>query len=144
MRRLLEWKYMNPQTNTTASAVSNKQTTNNYPSQEADYKKLLDQIDKENVFMYSTKKLTDRILEADLWYNVRVFQKISIVYYPYVPEYTIRIYDESGTEVSKTECKTFEEVLDVLIRNKIIKDKSFYSAASVAEEFEVYNNLWSK
>ena len=146
MRRLYEWKHMNPPaSNSTASttAVSNNPSTGNHPSQEERYKKLLAQIDKEKKYTYDLLLLNDQTLAFELYLNPvnNKATMIAIVYNPVVNQPVWRMRVGDGTPV---EYKDWNELLEIFEIPGIIKDISSLkeSVSSMAEEFEVYNNLW--
>ena len=123
MRRLYEWKLMSPQVN------NNSATT----SRAKEYNQLLTQIRTEKVFTYDAsgiRQFNNKTLDINLKQNGKVVCGFSIVYRPDRPNYVVIIYDSEDTEIFKTICNTFEDVLDYLIDNGIIKDKSFYSSTS--------------
>lgn len=139
MRRLVEWKYMNPPVNNTNNSTS----TNNYPSQEDNYKKVLAQMDSERKNSYTVNQLTDRILDIDLETNPISHRtiKLSIVYKPYTtpPRYQIN-FNSMGMAYTD-----WWDVLSALKTGGVIDDISSLTeslGASVANEFEIYNNLW--
>lgn len=152
MRRLLEWKYMNQQTNTTANsstatASNDNSSAGNFPSQEERYKKLLAQIDKEKQFTYDLIKLTDNalvfiLIDANNNNNSNI-TTIAIVYKPYVNPPVWKLGVNGNAPVDYTD---WNDVLEILEVPGIIKDTSSLKEAgsSIAEEFETYNNLWSK
>ena len=125
MRRLYEWKLMNPQ-------VNNNSSTDN-TSRAKEYNQLLTQIRTEKVFTYDAsdvRQFNNKTLDVNLKRNGRVVCGLSIVYRPAGPNYVVIIYDSEDTEIFKTVCSTFEDVLDYLIDNGIIEDKSFYSSTN--------------
>ena len=143
MRRLLEWKYMNQQTNTTA---------NNKPStvdQTDRYKKLLAHIDKENNYKYDVLLLNDQTLAFELDINPvnNKATMIAIVYNPVVNQPVWRMRVGNGTPV---EYKDWNELLEIFNIPGIIEDISALKESldnnvpSIVEDFEIYNNLWSK
>ena len=144
MRRLLEWKYMNQPTAATM-ATGNKASTGNFPSQEERYKKLLAQIDKEKRFYYEVITLTDNALVFNLIdpLNKDKTIAIAIVYKPWTtpPVWVMAVSSGKGVDY-----KDWNDVLEILEVPGIIKDTSSLKEAgsSIAEEFETYNNLWSK
>jgi hypothetical protein len=147
MRRLYEWKdaqgntiNLNNKTSSTTSNTNNT-TTRNFPDQTERYKKLLAQIDKEKRFTYEVITLTDNALVFHLNIDSSKFITIAIVYKPYTNPPVWRL----GIDGNKTvDYETWNDVLDVL--EVIIKDisslkESFKS--SMAEDFELYENLWN-
>jgi len=134
MRRLYEWKYMNPPNNNTTNTQTNNSSTRNYPDQTANYKKLLAQIDSDKKYKYHIMLFTDRIISLDLSPNCSLM--IKIVFKPYVPNYFVEI---AGKDYY---CKDYSEVLDLLVSKGIIKDKSLYTASSLTEELRVPSKLY--
>ena len=140
MRRLLEWKYMNQQTNT---------TNNSTVDQTERYKKLLAQIDKENNYNYDLLLLNDTTLAFELDINPvnNKATMIAIVYNPSVNPPVWRMRVGNGTPV---DYKDWNEILEVFEIPGIIKDISSLKESldnnipSIVEDFETYNNLWSK
>lgn len=131
MRRLTEWKLMNP------SNTNNNTSTKNFPDQTERYKKLLAQIDKEKRFNYEVITLTDNALVFHLNIDSSKFITIAIVYKPYTNPPVWRL----GINGNKTvDYKTWNDVLDVL--EVIIKDISSLKESSISEDFELYENLW--
>lgn len=149
MRRLVEWKLMNPPagnnnssntiSNTTASSNS---STKNFPSQVGNYNKILTAIRTEKFFNYNPdniNRLSDRILDVDFEYKGKREIGLSIVYRPDGPNYIVIIYDADDNEISKDVCASFEEVLDVLVYEGIIKDKTLCESASELTEWKYMN-----
>ena len=140
---LTEWKYMNPPAGNTIARTVSKSSTLNYPSQEDRYKKLLEQIAKEKKFNFTINSFTDNLLEFTLIDPLNNDKTIlvTICYKPYTTPPFWRV------QVGKWEAEDFKEwneVLEVFEIPGIIKDISSLkeSVSSIAEEFEVYNNLW--
>jgi hypothetical protein len=138
---LTEWKYMSPPTGNTIARTSSKSSSLNYPSQEDRYKKLLAQINMENRFSCSIKALTDNVLEFDLVLDPTRTITISICYKPYTTPPVWYVGINNMTPVSYED---WNDVLDVFEGPGLIKDTSSLkeSVSSIAEEFEIYNNLW--
>ena len=89
MRRLYEWKYMNPPTvnnnSSTANTTVGSSSTKNFPSQIENYNKILTALRTEKVFTYSPNninRLSDRILDVDFEYMGKREIGLSIVYRP--------------------------------------------------------------
>ena len=151
MRRLLEWKYMNQQTNTTTSTITtnNKASAGSFPSQEERYKKILAQLSKENKYPYTVSTLTDNALVFEIELDAVSHKTITvaIVYKPYTNPPVWQLTVNNRTTV---DYKDWNEVLEVFEFPGIINDISSLkeprdiSMVSVAEDFETYNNLWSK
>ena len=153
MRRLLEWKYMNQQTNTTTNnstpTASNKTSTGSNQDQTERYKKLLAQIDKEKNYKYDLLLLNDQTLAFELDINPvnNKTTMIAIVYNPAVNPPVWRMRVGNGTPV---EYRDWNDILEVFEIPGIIKDISSLkeslntNATSIVEDFETYNNLWSK
>ena len=141
MRRLVEWKYMNPPVSNTITRTVSKSSTLNYPSQEDRYKKLLAQIDKEKKFSFTVISLTDNILEFNLVLDSTRTITISIVYKPYTNPPLWYVGINSNVPIGYED---WNEVLEVFEVPGLIKDISSLkeSISSIVEEFEVYNNLW--
>ena len=153
MRRLLEWKYMNPQTNMTNNSsnttTSNNSSTGSFPSQETKYRKLLAQLAKENRFSYIVDTLTDNALVFNLidTLNNDKTTNIAIVYKPYTspPVWQLSVNNKVAVDY-----KDWNELLEVFEIPGIIKDISSLKESldnnipSIVEDFETYNNLWSK
>ena len=146
MRRLYEWKLMNPPaSNSTASttAVSNNPSTGNYPSQEERYKKLLAQIDKEKQFDTSIITLNDNALVFNLVdpNDKNKITPIAIVYKPYTspPHWVMAVGKGYGVEY-----KDWNELLEIFEIPGVIKDISSLkeSVSSIAEEFKAFSNMW--
>ncbi len=155
MRRLYEWKdakgnkiNLNNSTcrsTTAASNVNNNSSTTNYPNQTERYKKLLAQIDKEKRFKYTITLLTDNALVFNLIdpLNSNKTIAIAIVYKPYT---TPPIWRMGVGDRPTVDYKDWNELLEIFETPGIIKDisslkESFES--SVAEDFELYENLWN-
>ena len=117
-------------------AQTTTSSTGNYPSQEDRYKKLLAQIDADNICEYTVNQLTDRILDITVSTAKKSDTPIKIVYKPYVPCYTFIVY---GREVNDL---TYEEILDLLEMAGIIKNTNLCESGSIAEDFRLYENLW--
>ena len=140
MRRLLEWKYMNQQTN---------MTNNSTVDQTERYKKLLAQIDKEKKFTYDLIKLNDNTLVFILIdsNDHNKITTVAIVYKPYTNPPIWKLGVNGNTPVDYTD---WNEVLEVFEVPGIIKDISSLKESldnnipSILEDFETYNNLWSK
>ena len=140
MRRLLEWKYMNQQTNT---------TNNSTVDQTERYKKLLAQIDKEKNYKYDLLLLNDKVLVFELDINPvnNKTTTIAIGHNPSVNPPVWRMRVGNGTPV---EYKDWNDILEVFEVPGIIKDISSLKESldnnipSIVEDFETYNNLWSK
>jgi hypothetical protein len=136
MRRLVEWKLMNP------PAGNNNSSAKNFPSQVGNYNKILTAIRTEKVFNYSPNninRLSDRILDVDFEYMGKREIGLSIVYRPDGPNYVVITYDADDNEISKDVCASFEEVLDVLVYEGIIKDKTLCESASEFTEWKYMN-----
>ena len=135
MRRLYEWKPMNPQ-------GSNTTSTSKVPSYKEKFKELLAQIDKEKKFTYNVLALTDNALVIELALDAARKITIATVYKPYTspPAWKVGV-----NNLTPLDYKDWNEVLDVFEIPGIIKDVSSLkeSVSSIVEEFEVYNNLWS-
>jgi hypothetical protein len=89
--------------NTSSQAAQTaKNTTGNYPSQEDRYKKLLAQIDADNICEYTVNQLTDRILDITVKRTAykRSDTSIIIVYKPYVPCYTLKTYGRDVNDLT--------------------------------------------
>lgn len=142
MRRLiLEWKLMSPPNNNINNTQTNSTSTKNFPDQTERYKKLLAQIDKEKRFNYNIITLTDNALVFELIDSLNDNKKtaIAIVYKPWTnpPVWVMAV--GSGTRV---DYKDWNEVLEIFEVPGIIKDISSLKESSVAEDFELYENLW--
>ena len=143
MRRLLEWKTMSPQVNNNSSNATKNTSTGNFPSQEERYKKLLAQIDKEKKFDTSIITLNDNALVFNLidQNDKSKVTAIAIVYKPYTnpPHWVMAVGKGYGVEY-----KDWNELLEIFEVSGVIKDISSLkeSVSSIADEFEVYNNLW--
>jgi hypothetical protein len=129
MRKLLEWKYINPPANNTSS---------NYQNQTDKYKKLLAKIDTDNICKYTVNELTDRILDITADTKFKTGLKIKIVYKPYVPCYLDQVNEHK--ELSDL---AFEDVLEILEIAAIIKDTNLQESYSMASDFKLYENLWN-
>lgn len=123
MRRLLEWKLMNPPASNTIIRTSSKSSSLNYPSQEERYKKLLAQIDKEKRFNFSIVSFTDNLLEFNLIdpLNNNKTIPITICYKPYVTPPYWRMQVGSGQDVVY---KDWNELLEIFEIPGIIKNIS--------------------
>lgn len=128
MRRLLEWKYINPPANNTSS---------NYLNQTDKYKKLLAKIDTDNICKYAVNELTDRILSITVDTKFKTGLKIKIVYKPYVPCYLVQVNEHK--ELSDL---AFEDVLEMLEIAAVIKDTNLNESISFIEDLALYTNLW--
>jgi hypothetical protein len=148
MRRLYEWKdaqgntiNLNNKTSATASNTNNT-STRNFPDQTERYKKLLAQIDKEKRFNYEVLTLTDNALVFNLINPVNSDQVIAvaIVYKPYTnpPVWVMAVGNGKGFDY-----KDWNEVLEIFEVPGIIKDISSLKESSIAEDFELYENLWN-
>ena len=146
MRRLYEWKLMNPQVSNNNSSTGNvtvgSSSAKNFPSQIGNYNKILTAIRTEKVFTYSPdniNRLSDRILDVDLEYKGKRERGLSIVYRPDRPNYVVITYDADDNETSKDVCASFEEVLDALVYEGIIKDKTLCESAEELKEWKYMN-----
>lgn len=128
MRRLLEWKYINPPANNTSS---------NYQNQTDKYKKLLAKIDTDNICKYAVNEITDRILSITVDTKFKTGLKIKIVYKPYVPCYLVQVNEHK--ELSDL---VFEDVLEMLEIAAVIKDTNLNESISFIEDLALYTNLW--
>ena len=114
-------------------ASSNIASTKNYQDHTYRYQRLLAQIDADKICKYTVNLLDDRILAITLNNGVGV----KIIFKPYVPCYLVQVdgYDNN--------CKDYEEVLKLLIIEGIISDTDLCESASYADDFKLYENLWS-
>lgn len=145
MRRLFEWKdAKGNKINLNNKTSSTSTSTMNYPSQKERYKKLLVQIDKEKRFNYEVLTLTDNALVFNLINPVDSDKVIAvaIVYKPYVnpPVWKMGVGNGKGFDYND-----WNEILEIFNVPGIKKDisslkESFKS--SIAEDFELYENLW--
>lgn len=124
MRRLYEWKYMNPPASNSNTAVSsNNSSANSNIDQTERYKKFLAQIDKEKRFNYNIVTLTDNALVFELLDPLNNNKKstIAIVYKPYTnpPIWRMGVNDKATVEY-----KDWNELLEVFEVPGIIKDIS--------------------
>ena len=155
MRRLVEWKLMNLPagnnnssttiSNTSSTTTNSISSTKNFLSKVKNYEnynKILTAIRTEKVFNYNPNninRLSDRILDVDLEYKGKRERRLSIVYRPDGPNYVVITYDADDNEISKDVCASFEEVLDVLVYEGIIKDKTLCESASELAEWKYMN-----
>ena len=148
MRRLTEWKLMNPPASnnptTNTMITTNSSSAKNFPDQTERFKKLLAQIDKEKIFNYNIITLTDNALVFELLdpLNNNKTITIAIVYKPYTNP---PIWRMGVNNASTAEYKNWNEVLKVFEIPGIIKDISSLKEsfeASIVEDFELYENLW--
>lgn len=131
--RLSEWKdNKGNQVNTGSVTSKPAASSKNYPSQEYRYKRLLAQIDSDKICKYTVNLLDDRILAITLNNGVGV----KIIFKPYVPCYLVQVDGQDTT------CDDYEDVLKLLIIEGIIGDTDLCEAASFAEDFRLYENLW--
>lgn len=139
MRRLLEWKYMNPPTNNTAANnTSSNITTNtatttssstsiNYPSQKDRYKKFLAQINTENNFKYTVTMLTDDRVVFNLEFPDGSTRLISIIY---KPDRTPPRYIMIVETVQPAEYTDWSDLVEIFELAGIIKDASLCESTS--------------
>ena len=145
MRRLYEWKLMNPPTgnnNSSNTTTSSNTSTSKVPSYKEKFKELLAQIDKEKKYTYNVVTLTDNALVFELALDAARKITIAIVYKPYTnpPVWKVGI-----NNLTPLDYKDWNEVLDVFEIPGIIKDVSSLKesfSSSIAEEFKEYNSMW--
>ena len=143
MRRLLEYKPFKPATQPVSNTVTNT-SANNFPSQEERYKKLVAQIEAENKYNCYTNLLTDRLLVltlSELNNTSKKVADIKLIYKPYTnpPAYHLTM---DGLQATYSD---WNDILDTLKINNILDDISSLKESlesSIADDFEVYNNLW--
>jgi hypothetical protein len=147
VRRLYEWKdakgnkiNLNNKTSSTASNTNNT-STRNFPDQTERYKKLLAQIDKEKRFNYNIVTLTDNALVFELLDPLNNNKKtaIAIVYKPWTnpPVWVMAVGSGKGFDY-----EDWNEILKFFEIPGIIKDITSLKESSIAEDFELYENLW--
>ena len=125
MRRLLEWKYMNPPA---SNATTSNTTTNNFPSQEERYKKLVAQVEAENKYNCYTNLLTDRLLVltlSELNNTSKKVADIKLIYKPYTspPVYHLTV---SGLQATYSD---WNDILETLKINNILTNISSLTEA---------------
>lgn len=153
MRRLLEWKYMNPPTNNTAAnntssnittntaTTTSSSTSTSYPSQKDRYKKLIKQL--ERLYRVVVKDLTDSNLEADLTgLNTSRVVKILIIYDPSTtpPCYVIVVNNKRSTTYTD-----WNEVLELFEICGLIPDaklcESKISSTDIPSKLSIDENI---
>lgn len=144
MRRLYEWKYMNPPTATGNNNSSNTTAGNNTSkvlSYKEKFKELLKQLDKEKKFTYNVITITDNALVLELALDAARKITIAIIYKPYTSP---PVWKVGVNNLAPLDYKDWNEVLDVFEVPGIIDDVSSLKesfSSSIVEEFEVYNSL---
>ena len=145
MRRLYEWKPMNPQVNNNNSstatgnmAASSASSTKSFPSQEEKFKKLLAQIDKEKKFTYNIILLNDNALVFELIMDSTRKITMAIIYKPFTspPGWKVGV-----NNLTPLDYKDWNEVLDVFEVPGIIKDVSSLKE-SLKEELSIPSKLY--
>jgi hypothetical protein len=129
--------------NTTSVAT----TAGDYTSK---FKKVVEQL--QNTF--STAKTIK--LEPDMLYvtfgpnkgDLLIRTGDNLVDFDCFAEYKFLIYVEHTLRImlapARYECNSWDEVLDILVKEKVISDKTLCESASLstADSFKLYENLW--
>lgn len=119
LESLSEWVAFNGKQvhlNSTTTTVPPDPQAAKYPSQEDRYKKLLAQIDADNISTYTVNTLDDRILDITLNTEFKTGVVVKIIYKPYVPCYAFMVGDKVLNGMN------YQDILDLLLTAKVIKN----------------------